>query len=49
MLRFDEVACCRPPSGIARWLLFDDLQWADEASIQLIRYLVRTLSTPIFS
>lgn len=52
MLRiFDEVASAvaaltrdRPVA-----LLFDDLQWADEDSIQLIRYLVRTLSTaPIF-
>ncbi|HEX6302343.1 MAG TPA: AAA family ATPase [Acidimicrobiia bacterium] len=52
MLRiFDEVA-----SAVAAFtrdrpvaLLFDDLQWADEDSIQLIRYLVRTLSTaPIF-
>lgn len=30
-------------------LMFDDLQWADDDSIQLIRYLVRTLATgPIF-
>jgi class 3 adenylate cyclase/tetratricopeptide (TPR) repeat protein len=30
-------------------LLLDDLQWADEDSIQLIRYLVRTLASgPIF-
>ncbi len=30
-------------------LLFDDLQWADEDSLKLIRYLVRTSSTsPIF-
>lgn len=52
MLRvFDEVASAvaaltrdRPVA-----LLFDDLQWADEDSIQLIRYLVRTLATaPIF-
>ncbi len=52
MLRiFDEVASAiaaitreRPVA-----LLFDDLQWADEDSIQLIRYLVRTLPTaPIF-
>lgn len=52
MLRiFDEVASAvaaltrdRPVA-----LMFDDLQWADEDSIQLIRYLVRTLSTaPIF-
>jgi class 3 adenylate cyclase/tetratricopeptide (TPR) repeat protein len=48
---FDEVASAvlaltreRPVA-----LLFDDLQWADEDSIQLIRYLVRTLGTgPIF-
>lgn len=44
---FDEVASAilaltreRPVA-----LLFDDLQWADEDSIQLIRYLVRTLGT----
>lgn len=52
MLRiFDEVASAvaaltrdRPVA-----LLFDDLQWADEDSVQLIRYLVRTLSSaPIF-
>jgi hypothetical protein len=52
MLRiFDDVASAiaaltreRPVA-----LLFDDLQWADEDSIQLIRYLVRTLpSAPIF-
>lgn len=52
MLRiFDEVASAilaltreRPVA-----LLFDDLQWADRDSIQLIRYLVRTLATaPIF-
>ena len=30
-------------------LLLDDLQWADEDSIQLIRYLVRTLASgPVF-
>ncbi|MGH8915667.1 MAG: ATP-binding protein, partial [Acidimicrobiia bacterium] len=30
-------------------LLLDDLQWADEDSLQLVRYLVRTLATgPIF-
>jgi tetratricopeptide (TPR) repeat protein len=48
---FDEVASAvlalsreRPVA-----LLFDDLQWADEDSIQLIRYLVRTLPTaPVF-
>lgn len=48
---FDEVATAI--SALARErplaLLFDDLQWADEDSIQLIRYLVRTLaSAPIF-
>ncbi len=52
MLRiFDEVT-----SAVAAFsrerpvaLLFDDLQWADEDSLQLIRYLVRTLPTaPIF-
>ena len=52
MLRtFDEVASAflaltreRPLA-----LLFDDVQWADDDSIQLIRYLVRTLATgPIF-
>ncbi|HSJ71437.1 MAG TPA: AAA family ATPase, partial [Acidimicrobiia bacterium] len=52
MLRiFDEVASA--VSAITRVrpvaLLFDDLQWADEDSIQMIRYLVRTLPTaPIF-
>ena len=52
MLRvFDEVASAI--SALARErpiaLLFDDLQWADEDSIRLIRYLVRTLaSMPIF-
>jgi tetratricopeptide (TPR) repeat protein len=52
MLRiFDEVASAflaltreRPLA-----LMFDDLQWADDDSIQLIRYLVRTLASgPIF-
>jgi class 3 adenylate cyclase len=52
MLRtFDEVATAflaltreRPLA-----LLFDDVQWADDDSIQLIRYLVRTLASgPIF-
>jgi hypothetical protein len=52
MLRsFDEVASAflaltreRPLA-----LLFDDVQWADDDSIQLIRYLVRTLASgPIF-
>ena len=48
MLRiFDEVASA--VSAITRVrpvaLLFDDLQWADEDSIQMIRYLVRTLPT----
>jgi class 3 adenylate cyclase len=48
---FDEVASAI--SALTRErplaLLFDDLQWADEDSIQLIRYLVRTLaSAPIF-
>lgn len=52
MLRiFDEVASAI--SALSRErpvaMLFDDLQWADEDSIQLIRYLVRTLQTaPIF-
>ncbi len=52
MLRvFDEVASAI--SALSREhplaLLFDDLQWADEDSTQLIRYLVRTLPTaPIF-
>lgn len=52
MLRiFDEVTSA--VAALARErpvaLLFDDLQWADEDSIQLIRYLVRTLpSAPIF-
>lgn len=48
---FDEVASAI--SALTRErpvaLLFDDLQWADEDSTQLIRYLVRTLpSAPIF-
>ena len=52
MLRtFDEVASAilaltreRPLA-----LLFDDVHWADDDSIQLIRYLVRTLASgPIF-
>ncbi|RPI25224.1 MAG: adenylate/guanylate cyclase domain-containing protein, partial [Actinobacteria bacterium] len=52
MLRtFDEVATAflaltreRPLA-----LMLDDLQWADEDSIQLIRYLVRTIASgPIF-
>lgn len=52
MLRiFDEVTSA--VSALSRErpvaMLFDDLQWADEDSIQLIRYLVRTLQTaPIF-
>jgi hypothetical protein len=52
MLRiFDEVASAI--SALTRErplaLLLDDLQWADEDSTQLIRYLVRTLPTaPIF-
>lgn len=52
MLRiFDEVASAvsalAGERGIA--LSFDDLQWADEDSIQMIRYLVRTLpSAPVF-
>jgi class 3 adenylate cyclase/tetratricopeptide (TPR) repeat protein len=52
MLRiFDEVASAIAAISRERpvALLFDDLQWADEDSIQLIRYLVRTLPTaPIF-
>ena len=48
MLRiFDEVtsaiAALSREHPVA--LLFDDLQWADEDSIQLIRYVVRTLPT----
>ncbi len=48
MLRiFDEVTSAI--AGLSRErpvaLLCDDLQWADEDSIQLIRYLVRTLAT----
>ena len=48
MLRtFDEVvsavAALTRDRPVA--LLLDDLQWADDDSIQLIRYLVRTLST----
>ena len=52
MLRiFDEVASA--VAALTREhpvaLLLDDLQWADDDSIQLIRYLVRTLATaPIF-
>lgn len=52
MLRiFDEAAAAMGALTKERplALLFDDLQWADEDSIQLIRYLVRTLpSAPIF-
>ncbi len=52
MLRiFDEVTSAVAALSRERpvALLFDDLQWADEDSIQLIRYLVRTLpSAPIF-
>ncbi|MFQ5524243.1 MAG: AAA family ATPase [Acidimicrobiia bacterium] len=52
MLRiFDEVTSVFSTLAVERplALLFDDLQWADEDSIQLIRYLVRTLPTaPIF-
>lgn len=52
MLRiFDEVAAAVAALSRDRpvALLFDDLQWADEDSIQLIRYLVRTLpSAPLF-
>ena len=48
MLRaFDEVATAL--SALAHEkpvaLLFDDLQWADEDSIRLVRYLVRTLAS----
>jgi len=52
MLRtFDEVASAI--SALTRErpvaLLLDDVQWADEDSIQLIRYLVRTLASgPLF-
>jgi class 3 adenylate cyclase len=52
MLRtFDEVTSAF--LGLTRErplaLLFDDVQWADDDSIQLIRYLVRTLASgPIF-
>ena len=52
MLRiFDEVTGA--VSALTREhpvaLLLDDLQWADEDSIQLIRYMVRTLpSAPLF-
>jgi class 3 adenylate cyclase/DNA-binding CsgD family transcriptional regulator len=52
MLRmFDEVS--EAVTALARErplaLLIDDLQWADEDSIRLVRYLVRTLtSLPIF-
>lgn len=52
MLRtFDEVTSAVSALTKERplALLLDDLQWADEDSIQLIRYLVRTLpSAPIF-
>ncbi len=52
MLRtFDEVASAMLALTNERplALLFDDLQWADEDSIQLIRYLVRTMSSaPLF-
>lgn len=52
MLRtFDEVATTVLALTRERPLLlmFDDLQWADDDSIQLIRYLVRTVSgAPIF-
>ena len=53
MLRvFDEVTSAI--SALARErpiaLLFDDLQWADDDSIRLIRYVVRTLaSVPILA
>ena len=48
MLRiFDEVASAIAALSRERpvALLLDDLQWADDDSIQLIRYLVRTLPT----
>ncbi|MFZ0014001.1 MAG: AAA family ATPase, partial [Acidimicrobiia bacterium] len=48
MLRkFDEVASTLLALAKERPLLLmlDDLQWADEDSIQLIRYLVRTMGT----
>jgi predicted ATPase/class 3 adenylate cyclase len=52
MLRtFDEVAATVLALTRERPLLLmlDDLQWADDDSIQLIRYLVRTMgSAPIF-
>jgi class 3 adenylate cyclase/tetratricopeptide (TPR) repeat protein len=52
MLRtFDEVATTILALTRERplVLMFDDLQWADDDSIQLIRYLVRTLASgPIF-
>jgi predicted ATPase/class 3 adenylate cyclase len=52
MLRtFDEVAAIVLALTRERPLLLmlDDLQWADDDSIQLIRYLVRTMgSAPIF-
>jgi class 3 adenylate cyclase len=52
MLRiFDEVAsaCLALTAERPLALMFDDLQWADDDSIQLIRYLVRTLASgPIF-
>ena len=52
MLRtFDEVASTVLALTRERplVLMFDDLQWADDDSIQLIRYLVRTLASgPIF-
>ncbi|HLF61448.1 MAG TPA: AAA family ATPase [Acidimicrobiia bacterium] len=52
MLRtFDEVATTVLALTRERplVLMFDDLQWADDDSIQLIRYLVRTVASgPIF-
>lgn len=52
MLRtFDEVATTILALTRERplVLMFDDLQWADDDSIQLIRYLVRTVASgPIF-